>query len=278
MSDKEFLSVLLEVGQETAVSAGRLLRDIWSQPRQISEKAYRDIVTDADVAAQKLITDNISRHFPDHGFLTEESDIALAKNGRIIWIIDPVDGTTNYSRQQPNYCVSIAAALPLSSPPPASDTITFDLLVGIIYDPVRDELFYATKGGGSYLNGKPISVSPLEELAYAVIAIDLSRNRQTRRSTLELLPRFADEVMTTRIVGTAALTMAWVAAGRADAYMNFNLKPWDIAAAEIIVREAGGTLTTIDGQPLVWRRNGGDCLASNGRIHQPFLSLLNGHP
>ena len=130
---------LLECAVGTAITAGQFIREQWQQPRQLHHKGFRDIVTDADVAAQKIITDGIRGRFPDHGFLTEEDDSTLPLSGPIRWVIDPIDGTTNYSRQLPEFSISIAAV---------NDKHT--ILVGVVYDPMRDELFRAVQGQGQW--------------------------------------------------------------------------------------------------------------------------------
>ncbi len=263
---------LLEVAQDTAVAAGRLACEKWRQPREISHKGFRDLVTDADFAVQSLITGRIRAHFPAHGFLTEEDDSDLPTEGEIIWIVDPIDGTTNYSRQQPNFAVSIAAAQPTSA--------GFEPVAGAIYDPARDELFSGGRRLGAALTtGKhvfPLRVSPVTTLSEAIIGLDWSSSPDKRYTTLGILARFSQEAFTMRVIGSATLAMAWVAAGRLDAYYNLNLKPWDLAAAVILLLEAGGTYSNIDGGLLDWNAPGSHCLMSNGRIHQPLLQLI--HP
>ena len=133
-------SILLETAREAAYQTGELIREKWSQPRQIKSKGFRDLVTDTDIAAQNLITDMIRARFPDHGFLTEEDDSDLPTGGPIIWVIDPVDGTTNFSRTLPTFCVSIAAV-----------SNTNEQLAGAVYDPMRDELFSAARNQGAWL-------------------------------------------------------------------------------------------------------------------------------
>jgi myo-inositol-1(or 4)-monophosphatase len=214
-----------QVACETAVSAGHLIRDKWSQPRQISEKGFRDFVTDADIAAQTLITNAIQKAFPHHGFITEEKDGRLPKKGDILWIIDPVDGTTNYSRQQPVYCVSIAAAKPHFD---TDGTLSsFEPIVGAIYDPMQDELFHAAKGQKAWLNDIAMTVSKTETITYTIVGVDWSYNRELRYSARDLLPHFGKEVNGVRCLGSAALALAWVANGRYDGYLNCNLKAWD---------------------------------------------------
>ncbi len=261
---------LLQVAQNTAVAAGRLACEKWYQPREISSKGFRDLVTDADFAVQKLITDRIQAHFPDHGFLTEEDDSNLPTEGDIIWIVDPIDGTTNYSRQQPNFAISIAATRPTET--------GYEPVAGAIYDPARDELFSGGQGLGAALlvgqRSQPMRVSPVAELSEAIVSLDWSSSQNKRHTTLSILEHFGRETFTMRAIGSATLAMAWVAAGRLDAYYNLNLKPWDLAAVVILLLEAGGEYTNVDGGPLDWDVAGSNCLMSNGRIHQPLLDLI----
>ena len=270
MPSSPSISELLQVAQATAVAAGHLACEKWYQPREISSKGFRDLVTDADFAVQKLITDKIQAHFPDHGFLTEEDDSDLPTKGDIIWIVDPIDGTTNYSRQQPNFAVSIAATRPTET--------GYEPVAGAIYDPTRDELFSGGQGLGAILKvGKrnlPMQVSPVTELSEAIISLDWSSSQNKRHTTLGILDHFGRETFTMRAIGSATLAMVWVAAGRLDAYYNLNLKPWDLAAVVILLLEAGGTVTNVDGGPIDWGVAGSNCLMSNGRIHQPLLDLI----
>lgn len=264
------LNYLLSVATQAALQAGALLRQKWSQPRQISEKGFRDLVTDADHAAQALIVETIQSAFPDHGFLVEEKVADLSPSGPILWIIDPVDGTTNYSRQQPNYCISIAAVL---RPSPPANQPEPQILAAVIYNPMQDELFSATLGQGAFLNGTRIQVSSTDKLESAVIALDWSHNPDQRQLTLDMLLRIAHEVQTIRAIGSAALTLAWVAAGRLDAYFNLNLKPWDVAAGKLLITEAGGQLVNLDNRP--WQIEDAGCIAGNGRVApNPVVNLM----
>jgi len=257
------LNELRQVACETAVSAGKLAREMWSQPRQIQEKGYRDLVTDADFAAQHCITDAIQAKFPSHGFLTEEEDSSLPESGPVIWIIDPIDGTTNYSRNVPEFCVAIAACLPQED--------GYQPLAAAIYDPMRQELFSAAKGQGATRQiadapPRPTAVSQEDNTAGALLALDWSSSVDKRTSMLELVNQLAEKSFTVRAIGTAALAMAWVAAGRVDAYLNLHLRPWDVAAALLLIQESGGALSALNGGPLVWSKTGMACLASNGRL------------
>ena len=244
---------------------------MWSQPRQISHKGFRDLVTDADFAAQHLITNAIQAQFPSHGFLTEEEDSNLPDSGSIIWIIDPIDGTINYSRQLPEFCISIAACLPQDD--------GFEPVAAAIYDPMRQELFSAARGQGATIqsgNGapRPMQVSAVDKPADGVLCLDWSNSPNKRATVLELLEELAPQSFTVRAIGSAVLAMAWVAAGRVDAYLNLRLRPWDVAAALLLVQESGGAFTTPEGEFIVWDVAGMDCLVSNGRI-QLDLPPLN---
>lgn len=251
---------LLTFAQETAVSAGQLVREKYYRPLEIRTKGFRDIVTDADIAAQKLITTAIQNAYPTHGFLTEEEDGQLPTTGEVVWVIDPIDGTTNYSRLQPLFCVSIAVQIQGIS------------VIGAIYDPMRNELFSAAHGLGSHLNNKPIHVSAVDTLEDTIVGLDWSRHKGLRTSTLDILACFAHQVQVVRAIGSAALALAWIAAGRFDVYLNFNLRPWDVAAADVLIREAGGTLSDHHGDPMTWSIDGMSGVCSNGRIHQQFLN------
>ncbi len=259
---------LLKVAVEAAVSGGKLARGKFSQPLQVSNKGFRDFVTDADLATQDIITRTIRDAFPDHGFLTEEEDSTLPVDGPVIWIIDPIDGTTNYSRQMPLFCVSIAAVL---NRPPLSDE---DVLAGVIYDPMQDELFSAAADGESRLNGRVMRASRHERLGRAEVALDWNHTPFLRQTTLDTVARLAHDVDGLRSLSSAALALAWVAAGRLDGYFNFSLKPWDVAAGSLLVRQAGGWVSDLANQAVSYAETDMECLASNGRLHEKLLSYL----
>jgi myo-inositol-1(or 4)-monophosphatase len=260
-------SELRLTAEETALEAGELLVRKWAEPRQIRSKGFRDWVTDADLAAQELITDRILKRYPQHGFITEEEAPNLASSGEIVWIIDPLDGTSNYSRKHPIFCVSIAAA-------ESTNDGTLRIAAGAIYDPIRKELFSAAEGLGSTINRQPISVSHTKSLDSTIIGLDWSRGRERRQAILRALGGTAHRVHTIRAIGSAALALAWVACGRIDVYFNVGISPWDVAAAAVIIQEAGGVVTDHTGGS--WSVGDSSCIASNGTIHQAFLeaSLL----
>ncbi|MDX1686687.1 MAG: inositol monophosphatase family protein [Candidatus Promineifilaceae bacterium] len=254
--------VLLETAESAAREAGDFLRTEWQEPRHLEKKGFRDWVTDADYASQQIVTDLIQQRHPTHGFQTEEADGELPTTGDVIWLVDPVDGTTNFSRQQPNFTITLAAVA------------DGDVQAGVVYEPMRDEMFSAVSGGGSTLNGEGISVSDRDALERSVVALDWAHAPAQRQRSLDALGRYAHEVRTIRALGSAALALAWVAVGRLDAYLNPGLQPWDLAAGALLVREAGGRISDWNGQawtPPVFPPAG---LATNGRIHDQLLALI----
>ena len=277
-------STLLNTARETAVLAGELARQKWSRPLRVRAKGFRDLVTDADLATQKLITDTISARFPDHGFLTEETDATLPAAGPIIWIIDPIDGTTNYSRQNPVFCVSIAAAVPVDSEQLAVGSSGVELvagyqvLAGAVYDPIQDELFSAAAGEGATLKSRhgqqSLQVSAVNDMAESVICLDWSHLHRQRQWSLDAIQTVGHAVHSIRALGSAALAIAWVGTGRLDGYLNYSLQPWDVAAAGLILQEAGGAISDSLGHPLGHGVSAGSCVATNGLIHPAFLHSL----
>ena len=248
--------------EEAAHAAGVLLRSKWGGTLDIRNKGFRDWVTDADIAAQDLITELILNRHPDHGFITEEDAPNLASSGDIVWVIDPLDGTTNFGRQHPIFCTSIAAAQ-------KDEKGEFHVVAGAIYDPLGNELFSGGLGLGSKMNGESISVSDSSSLDNSLIGLDWSRQQVKRQAILDATQRIAHQVRTMRAIGSASLALAWVACGRLDLYFNVGVGSWDVAAAKIIIHEAGGDVTDHTG--LDWSIDSTSCIASNGIIHQKFL-------
>lgn len=272
------LPQLLKVARDTAVSAGQLAREKWHTPRDVQSKGFRDLVTDVDVAAQKVIVAEILQAFPDHGFLPEEEDDSLPQAGPIIWIIDPIDGTTNYSRQQPNFAISVAATRPIFD---TQQNITaYEPLVGAVYDPMRHELYSAIKGEGARLEDgsghrHTLQVSNVDNLQDAVLCLSLGSSEKRRQQAHKWLYAFNQDVFTVRSIGSATLSLVWVAAGRFDIYFNQNIKAWDMAAGALILQEAGGAFSNLDGGEFDWFAPHAECVATNGRIHNTTLQILN---
>lgn len=261
------IKALLDVAVHAAVSAGTVVRARLDGERTVTSKGHRDIVTDADWAAQNAVVGTIREVFPDHGFLTEEPDSTLPTRGRIVWIIDPLDGTVNYSRQLSAFCVSVAAAV-------IAEDESIVPVAAAVYDPVRTELFSAGRGLGARLGMGELGVSQTTTVEAAIIALDFGHSNAVRSASLGQTRRLAERAMTIRAFGSAVLALAWVAAGRLDAYINNAMKPWDLAAGWLLVEESGGRTSVLDGR--VPRRDGDDypCLASNHALHEALQDVL----
>jgi myo-inositol-1(or 4)-monophosphatase len=256
---EDFASAAVEIARE----AGAILRDRFGRPHDIQFKAAVDMVTEADKASEALIAERLRARFPDHDLLGEEgtrgaADIAAASPYR--WVIDPLDGTTNFAHGMPGFAVSIG--LERDGAP----------IVGVVFDPIRDELYVARVGGGATLNGTPLRVSAVADLLHSLQATgfsyDLAKRRRQAASWLAFLPR----VQAIRQTGSSALNLCAVAAGRLDGYWEDAVLPWDVAAGVLMVREAGGAVSRFHGEPFA--SDHGDLVASNGSIHEAMLAVL----
>lgn len=234
-----------DLAEDAAQKAGALMLERLKEPMELKSKGFRDIVTAVDFEAQALITSMIREAFPDHGFLTEEEDSTLPEEGPVRWVIDPIDGTSNYARGIPSFCTSIAAA------------VDDEVVVGVIYDPNLDELFSTVKGAGTMLNGNPVTCRENDDFGNAIIALDWSRSTEDRRLLFDALMNFGLDVRSLRCSGSASLALAWVAAGRFDGYVNFTLSPWDWAAAGLMIQEAGGYFTQPSGEKVTLTNSSG---------------------
>jgi myo-inositol-1(or 4)-monophosphatase len=252
---------MLKTAIEAARGAGRIIAGLYPGERRLTLKGIRDLVTDADTAAESLILDLIQARFPDHAILSEEAGGSAIGSG-YTWVVDPLDGTTNYAHRHPVFAVSIGV---LEKERP---------LIGVIHDPLRDQTFVAHRGAGARLNDVPIHTSGVKELKNALIGLDWGHENEVRERMLDYLHRVLPRCGTLRASGSAALALAYVAAGWLDAYFQPGLKPWDAAAGILLVKEAGGQCTTMKGEP--YRVQLPDCLATNRFIHDEFLKLLNG--
>jgi len=248
---------------EAALRAGVILRKGFGTKFAISSKeSDHDLVTDYDKAAEEAILDYLGNHFPTHSFLAEESGLSIHSGSDIQWIIDPLDGTLNFAHQIPMFCVSIAAM------------VKNEILIGVIYDPLLDELFIAEKGFGAFLNGKRLVVSHRDSIKKAVLATGFPYSSEAmREASIGQFMKFVEYTSPLRILGSAALTMAYVAAGRFDVYWGSNLQSWDLAAAVLLIVEAGGRVTHFDGSPQnIFERS--NILATNTFLHDQALSIL----
>jgi myo-inositol-1(or 4)-monophosphatase len=252
-----------ESAEAVAVSAGDLAARMRREEVAVRHKGFRDLVTAADLAAQHQIVTTLREQYPDHGFLAEEEDEALSADAPAVWIIDPVDGTSNYSRAIPLYTVSVAVAW------------HGRVVAGAIWHPAGQELFSAALGQGGHCNGKRLHVSAVSDLAESVIAFDWSRGSRSRQQIISALHPLGDAVHTLRALGSATLALAWVAAGRLDGYFNHRMGAWDIAAGQLIVAEAGGRTTGLAQQPFDLADPHSYTLTSNGALHAALLPCLH---
>lgn len=252
----------LEIATELAKQAGKLQMDRLGKVQTIERKGAINLVTEVDKACEDLIVDGLQKSFPDHDILAEESG-AQKTRSEFCWIVDPLDGTTNYAHQFPFFCVSIALEKKR------------ELIAGVIHDPTRDELFAAERGKGATLNGQAIKVSAAPTLKESLLATGFAYNIQEgeRLNNLDNFEAFVKIALAVRRPGAAALDLAYVACGRIDGFWELFLRPWDIAAGTLIIREAGGQVTSFNGSPIDIR--GTEILASNGWIHNEMMDVLS---
>ena len=244
---------------KAAKAAGKVILKNYENIGEIKFKAPRSLVTKADILSEKIIIETIRKKFPDHNFLTEES--GSIKNGsEHTWIIDPIDGTTNFVSKIPEFAVSIALA--------KND----EVLMGVVYNPCTNEMFFAEKGKGSYLNNKKLQVSKKNKLEHCILGFNVASRINLGKKTLGILRKNHGKFRAQRNFGSAALNLCYVADKRFDLYFALDIKAWDIAAAKLIVEEANGKVTNINGQK--WNIDDKSIVASNSILHKKFLKLL----
>jgi len=255
------LSAERELAIELARAAGDLLRSELLGPRRIVYKGSpTNIVTEMDARAEALIVDRLLAAFPDDAILAEERGAQAGRSGRR-WIIDPLDGTTNYAHGLPIYGVSIALE------------VGGRVQLGVVYDPSQRELFVAERGAGAFCNDARLTVSVATTLDASLLATGFPYDIRVKAdNNLREYAAFAVRTRGVRRLGSAVLYLAWVAAGRFDGYWELRLGPWDVAAGGLMVEEAGGRLTAITGAPLDLEAP--TVIASNGRIHDAILAVL----
>jgi myo-inositol-1(or 4)-monophosphatase len=253
---------LLAVADEAARAGARELL-AWKGRFTHREKAAHDLVTDADLASERAVRQVIAAHFPDHGILGEEAPVAEQLDREYCWVVDPLDGTTNYVHGFPCYATSIAVAHRAT------------LLAGVVYDPERDECFAAAAGAGATLNNKKITASGAARLNDALLAVSFPAQLTPESPDLQAFLRAAPLCQAVRRTGSAALNLAYVACGRLDAHWALHIHPWDAAAGVLLVREAGGVATAASGRPFVL--SAGDYLAAaTPALHEELVPLVRG--
>ncbi len=251
---------ILSIAKIAATQAGNYLKENFSTKPKVEFKGEIDLVTERDRKSQEIIQKIISKNFPEHSILGEE-DLKLIKKTPLLWIVDPLDGTTNYSHSLPVFCVSIAFM------------VEEDTRVGVIYNPMLDELFWAVKGKGAFLNGKRIKVSDEIDLRRSLLATGFPYDiRRSRNNNIDYFNKFILKAQAVRRCGSAALDLAYLSAGRYDGFWEIKLFPWDTAAGVLMVEEAGGKVTDFSGKPFKITKK--ECLATNGKIHSQMLEVL----
>lgn len=257
LSDWAFLA------KEIALEGGEILKKYWGHVRNVQNKSTQgDLVTEADKDSETFLIQKLQTHFPQHGILAEESGGDSIGQKEFQWIIDPLDGTTNFTHQFP--FVAISLGLVYQAKP----------ILGVVYNPIMNELFMAAEGRGAYLNDRPIQVSSTPLLEESLLASGFSYDRRERQdNNYKEFCEFTNLTQGVRRAGAASLDLASVALGRLDGYWEKGLKAWDIAAGIILVREAGGIATDYDLSPV--NLESGRILASNGYLHQQMSQTLD---
>lgn len=252
----------LEAALGAAKAAGEVLRDGFGARRQVRYKGEVDLVTEMDERAEGIIKEALLGAYPSYGMLAEEGG-TLPGEDDARWIVDPLDGTTNYAHGLPVFAVSIALE--------KAD----EVVLGVVHDPIGEETYVAERGRGARLNGEPISVSDTDELIRALVVTGFPYDRDDVPAALDLFGRFSMLAQGMRRLGSAALDLCYVASGRLDAYYERGIHAWDVAAGSLILQEAGGRITDYRGDPFELET--AELVASNGPLHPALVELTDGH-
>ncbi len=243
-----------------ALDAGALIRGYFERGVVAEYKGDVDLVTEADRASEKLIGERLKAALPGHGIFGEEGTRSEL-DSEYRWYVDPLDGTTNFAHGFPYFCVSMGLEHRPHGLAPDADG---ELLAGVVYQPIHDELFMAEKGKGAWLNGRRIHASPTKLLQEALLATGFPSHKRHANPNIHFYQQLTLRSHGVRRAGAAAMDLCYTAAGRVDAYWEFNLNPWDTAAGVLMVREAGGAVTSFDGSPF--KLDSREILASNGLL------------
>jgi myo-inositol-1(or 4)-monophosphatase len=252
----------LEFAVELAREAGDVLKHYMGREKHVELKGQANLVTVADKESEALVIRRILDRYPNHAILAEESGSSGARDSKgSKWIIDPLDGTTNFAHQYPFFCVSIGFEQ------------AGEIVCGAVYDPCRDEMFSAGRGLGSFVNGQPIRVSNIDQLSSALILTGFPYGvRQKMKTAISQFEAFLFASQAVRRGGSAALDLCYIAVGRCDGFWEMDLHPWDTAAGLVILEEAGGTVTDFDGNPFsIYEKQ---IVASNKKIHREMVDVL----
>ena len=255
-------SEFVAVAAEAVLRAGGIQREHLGQRIQVEHKGEIDLVTQVDRDCEGAILRILRARFPEHDIVTEETDLERTGSGQV-WYVDPLDGTTNFAHGYPFFCASVAL------------TIDGAVVAGAVYDPVKDELFTAERGGGARLNGHPLHVSSESELLRSLLVTGFPYDvRADLAANLRLFNRFMGYARGIRRDGAAALDLCYLAAGRIDGFWEERLHPWDMMAGLLLIEEAGGRVSRFDGSPVGLGAD--EVLASNGVLHPAMMSVIRG--
>ncbi len=254
----------LSVCETAARRAGALVMGRFRSDVEVSLKGRANVVTDADLASERLILDYVGAEYPEFGILSEES-APVVGSSPYTWVVDPIDGTRNFAEGIPHFCVVVAIAAGA------------DVVAGVTYDPVRDEMFAAQRGRGATLNGEPMQVSDRQQIDEAVLGFDLGYNFDQAKLLLEMAGGIWPQVQAYRLMGSSAMSLAYAACGRIDLYFHHSLSAWDIASGILLAREAGGQVldrSTLEEATLF----SSGLIVSNPTLVDQFLTMTDGTP
>ena len=255
------MSNYLEVAVEAARLGGGVLKQSYGQVKKIEYKGETDLVTEIDKRSEKLVTDLLNARFPQHSILAEEGT-EVTRPSEFKWVIDPLDGTTNYAHDYPLFCVSIALEK------------KGEVIAGVVFNPIADELFVAEKGSGAYLNGKKIQVSRVDNIRQSLLSTGFPYDVvESPANALKYFGAFIEKAQAVRRDGSAALDLCYLALGRFDGFWEVRLKPWDTAAGSLVVTEAGGKITDFNNNHYSIYQV--QALASNGLIHEQMREVMH---
>jgi myo-inositol-1(or 4)-monophosphatase len=258
---KEFERKCLDVAKEAALEAGSFLKEHFYERPEVEFKGEINLITQRDRQSQEIIYNVISKHLPKHAILGEE-DLETGGTGDFLWVIDPIDGTTNYAHTLPIFCVSIALL------------VEHKPHIGVVYNPMLDEMFWAVKGHGAFLNKTGLQVSSESDLSRSLLSTGFPYDlRESEDNNLDHFLKLIKLTQGIRRWGAAAIDISYVAAGRFDGFWEMKLYPWDTAAAVVFVEEAGGTVTDFSGGPFDPFQK--EVLATNGKIHPQMVEILS---
>jgi len=254
---KEYLELAVSLSR----GAGLIQKEHLGRLKRIELKGVANLVTDVDLECERYVMEGIARAFPDHNILSEESGRSDGSSSACTWIIDPLDGTTNYAHGYLRFCVSVALA------------VEGVVQVGVVYDPMMDELYHSVRGEGAFLNGESLRVSDVSDLEDALLATGFAYDKGKRLARdLDIYREILPRAQSVRRDGSAALDLCYVAAGRFDGFWELNLNSWDIAAGSLIIEEAGGRWSDIRGKAVPLSHP--EFLGTNGRIHDTIVDLI----